>query len=408
MDDTWKNALTKNRVKIVKNLANPNSVADCLFSDGIITKEMHDEIDQKEPKEDKTRLILDTLVRRSHRCVKSLYNAFQETGNEELAELLVDYAKIIDNKENFNDPQAWPPETDEQAEMEKHCVFKITDHKSPLMHEYRKDDVYHLHGEKRGKVFMINNTFSHLGEKRRSGSEIDVKNLKDLFEQLHFEVVTKTDLSAEQMVRVLEEERDTVKNWKEIECVILIIMSHGEGAYICGNDNKIIRLTDIIEVFDSQHCPCLDEKPRLVFVQACRNVGHSEKELADLCVKLDKKLLTGDQLDSAPYRDEGITQVKHPSADFLVAYATPAETLSYRNIYTGSWFLNAIVWTFKYHAKREELHHLLIRVNRLVAKGKGVKGATEKCTVSEVKSNLRKKFYFFPGVYGDSPQLFNK
>lgn len=44
---------------------------------------------------------------------------------------------------------------------------------------------------------MINNTFSHLGEKKRTGSEIDVKNLKDLFEQLHFEVVTKTDLSAE-------------------------------------------------------------------------------------------------------------------------------------------------------------------------------------------------------------------
>lgn len=73
------------------------------------------------------------------------------------------------------------------------------------------------------------------------------------------------------MVRVLEEERDKIKNWKEIECVVLIIMSHGEGAYICGNDNNIIRLTDIIEVFDSQHCPCLDEKPRLVFVQACRS-----------------------------------------------------------------------------------------------------------------------------------------
>lgn len=58
-------------------------------------------------------------------------------------------------------------------------------------------DVYQLHGKKRGKVFMINNTFSHLDKKKRMGSEIDVKNLKDLFEQLHFEVVTKTDLSAE-------------------------------------------------------------------------------------------------------------------------------------------------------------------------------------------------------------------
>lgn len=35
----------------------------------------------------------------------------------------------------------------------------------------------------------------------------------------------------------------------------------------------------------------------------------------------------GDQLDSAPFQIEKPTHVKHPSADFLVVYATPAGNL---------------------------------------------------------------------------------
>lgn len=50
-------------------------------------------------------MILDTLHRRGQRSVKSLYNAFQETGNDHLADLLLPYAKIIEQKENFNDPK---------------------------------------------------------------------------------------------------------------------------------------------------------------------------------------------------------------------------------------------------------------------------------------------------------------
>ncbi|XP_076108391.1 cell death protein 3-like [Mytilus galloprovincialis] len=294
--------------------------------------------------------------------------------------------------------------------METHEVFKIKDIQSPLMHEYSKGDVYSLHGKSRGKVFIINNTFKDT-KLERTGSDVDVKNLTDLFQQLQFEVVTGTNLPAEKMVRFLEEERDNITTWTDIDCVVLILMSHGEGPYIYGNDEIPIKLTDIIEVFASNYCDGLKDKPRLVFVQACRTVKRTDEELSKLSVKFKKQQIqpkTGDQRDSAPYQTENLTEVKHPSADFLVVYATPEGTLSYRNVHTGSWFLCAVVWIFKYHAKHEELQHLLIRVNRLVAKGKGSVEFGQKLTISEVKSNLRKKFYFFPGVYGDPPKLFEK
>ncbi|XP_052073553.1 caspase-3-like isoform X2 [Mytilus californianus] len=387
----WKKAFAKNRVEIVRNLANPNDVAGCLFSDRVFTEEMRDGVQQELETEQKNRMILDTLHRRGQRSVKSLYNAFQETGNDHLADLLLPYAKIIEQKENFNDPK-------------DNATEKGILHEADILF-----DVYRLCWEKRGKVFIMNNKFSN-STWERHGSDVDVKNLTDLFQELHFEVVTKTDTPAKEMFEFLIKERNKIENWKDIECIVLILMSHGTSGYIYGSDRIPIKLSDLTYVFDSEHCIGLDDKPRLVFVQACRGVTDQGK-IAELCVKVENQKIqpkSGDELDSETFHDEKPTQVKHPSADFFIVYATPEGTSAYRHIESGSWFLNAVVWTFKYHAKREELQHLLIRVNRLVAKGKGSALYEQKLTVSEVKSNLRKKFYFFPGVYGESPQFFNE
>ena len=45
MDDKWKEALRKMRVKIIQNLANPDCVADCLYADGVFNDEMKGEIE---------------------------------------------------------------------------------------------------------------------------------------------------------------------------------------------------------------------------------------------------------------------------------------------------------------------------------------------------------------------------
>jgi len=47
---------------------------------------------------------------------------------------------------------------------------------------------------------------------------------------------------------------------------------------------------------------------------------------------------------------------------FDIYFFMLSETPAYRNIESGSWFLNAIVWTFKYHAHKEEISQLLLMV----------------------------------------------
>ena len=44
MSDEWKKAFSRNRKAIIGDLANPDEVADYLFSDGIFTGEMRDQV----------------------------------------------------------------------------------------------------------------------------------------------------------------------------------------------------------------------------------------------------------------------------------------------------------------------------------------------------------------------------
>jgi len=55
------------------------------------------------------------------------------------------------------------------------------------------------------------------------------------------------------------------------DAFILFMMSHGSNGHIFGNDgNKVNIDNDIASVLRS--CPSLVNKPKLVFVQACRGL----------------------------------------------------------------------------------------------------------------------------------------
>ncbi|XP_063418278.1 caspase-3-like isoform X2 [Mytilus trossulus] len=497
-DYEWKNAFKKNRVMIVKGLANPVEVADQLYRMNIFTEDMRDEITQTSETEPKTRLILDTLDRRGQKGVAALHRAFLDTKNTYLAEGLSPYVRAVEKIENMTEPKEWPPKIEENSTMMDDHVIKIMDKKSPwYIHEYGKEDVYKIQNDYRGKVFVINNVDFDGQLLHREASNKDADNLTKLFTELHFTVIHKTDLTAQEMLSFLRSEAKELVKEDRAECVILIIMSHGVGTKVYGVDCLPVEIKALTDCFSTANCQVLQGKPRLVFVQACRSVEaasiektlhlvQSGKQVEMECiVKIDKpikqvfwemnkagakyriteavnqdkyslqsskivqtliikKVVESDQgkyrclvkhdekvfsasnftelkldvkdgardvIDSVPSVQETENCVlptstfpDHPSADFLIAYATPEGTIAWLNEDVGSWFMSAIVWTFKYHAHKEELHHLLIRVNRLVGKDGNFK--KKEMTVAEVKSNLRKKFFFFPGIHNDPPELF--
>lgn len=414
-----KAGLRKNRVYIVQNLENGDEVADLLFQSGYFTAEMQAAVVQEQEREKKNRKILDTLNYRGDKAVKGLHDAFRESSNEELAKLLAPYVDLIVSEENTFSPSNWPPSGEEQTKMEKDSVRRIKDVKNPLItKEYKNPQVYKMRNRIRGKVIMINNMkFEKRSLPLREGSEVDASNLEKLFKELQFEVVIKKNLTSQEMVEFLTKERDEV-DWFQMECVVLIISSHGEQNGIFGTDGKVVLLKQMTELFESKQCPGLNDKPRLVFIQACRGetaetdqvqkgnqCTDDSKNSGNLSAEVNKCLDLKDKnvSDATPgtANNTGV-QIKHSAADFLIANATPEGNPAFRNIFVGSWFLNAIVWTFKYHAAEQEINHLLVRVNELVSKGRTLKG---NLTVSEVNNKLTKKLYFFPGVYDDPPKL---
>jgi len=63
-------------------------------------------LQQEQEREKKNRKILDTLNYRGKKAAKGLYDAFMNTSNEELAELLAPYIKQMQSEHNKFSPES--------------------------------------------------------------------------------------------------------------------------------------------------------------------------------------------------------------------------------------------------------------------------------------------------------------
>ena len=53
------------------------------------------------------------------------------------------------------------------------------------------------------------------------------------------------------------------------DAFILVILSYGGVGTVMCTDGKEVALRDIVNVFTSDNCPSLKDKPKLFFIQAC-------------------------------------------------------------------------------------------------------------------------------------------
>jgi hypothetical protein len=125
----------------------------------------------------------------------------------------------------------------------------------------------------------------------------DVERVVATFEELGFLVKTRTNLTAEQMVKKMKKDAESSK-LKDYSCFVCIIMAHGNFDKIYGVDDKFFSLEeDIIPHYAL--CPSLTGKPKLFFVEVCEGelgtelVGerfenysnYKEFDYADICIQ---------------------------------------------------------------------------------------------------------------------------
>uniref|UniRef100_A0A1I8HPJ2 Caspase-3-like n=1 Tax=Macrostomum lignano TaxID=282301 RepID=A0A1I8HPJ2_9PLAT len=185
----------------------------------------------------------------------------------------------------------------------------------------------------------------------RQGSDRDVDRVKQIFERLRFIVKIKKDLTAEQLDDFLHEikkSRDLAKHGS----FVCFLMAHGSHDCIYGKNGVPCEIRNLTEKFKSSVCRSLEGKPKVFFIQACRGsrrdraVARSSREQTDEA--------------GAPVYNSAIRPAE---GDFLLCYATTPGSAAFRNIDSGSRYVQTVCEFIEKYFRELDLITIMTKVS---------------------------------------------
>ncbi|XP_032076392.1 caspase-10-like [Thamnophis elegans] len=250
---------------------------------------------------------------------------------------------------------------------------------------------YKMDGQCRGYCLIINNVNFEGFLKERKGSDKDAMELKRVFTWLGFRVEKyddKTSTEIEEILRFWQSSRD----WKDSDCLVCCILSHGKSGEIFGTDERLIPIRTITSYFKANNCPLLAQKPKLFFIQACQ--GERIQQPAYLQEDSGYAVSFEPDAQSSGYvSSQQLTSTIPDEADFLLGMATVDGYLSFRNIHEGAWYIQALCSKLQLLVPRgEDILSILTAVNEEVSKR-----ADAQCKRKQMPQpayTLRKKLIF--------------
>ncbi|XP_034484450.1 caspase-like [Drosophila innubila] len=212
---------------------------------------------------------------------------------------------------------------------------------------------YNMNHGKRGKALIFNHKIfdENLDLSIRDGTDMDCKRLDQVLNKLDFHVTVYTDLCYKEIHTVMK--KTSLENHEDMDCIAVAILSHGAEDAIYAKDT-FYKLDDVSDLLTPDNCPTLANKPKLFFVQACRGD------------RVDKGIRSA-FVDAVESKTN--TSLTMPSqADFLIAYATSPDFVSFRNPRNGSWFIQTLCDVMEEQGYHLEIVRLLTLVNYRVAR----------------------------------------
>ena len=261
------------------------------------------------------------------------------------------------------------------------------------------DKDYNMTAHPRGITLLVNiKLFASEKLPPRHGSEVDVRQVEALFTALGFEIRMKENLTRLQLLNEIDDV--ACQDHSGYDCFVLWLMSHGRSGEVFCSDGNTIPIQTFCDMLSE--CDTLRGKPKLFFIQACR--GNEEDERVS--VATDTGISSNEQL-SLNKVDSGLGSVsklaprvpKH--ADFLYAFSTVDEYVSYRHEALGSYYVRGLVEAFRERVINDHLLDILTVVNQKVSNmeameisGKNKNEIKIYKMMPEVKHTLRKKVRF--------------
>ena len=261
--------------------------------------------------------------------------------------------------------------------------------------------MYNMTALPRGITLIINNKLfddhpEHDKQATRHGSDEDVRQVQSLFKNLGFEILTKENLTRQQLLNQLDSV--ACEDHSGYDCFVLWLMSHGKSGEVFCFDGETVPIQTAHDLFSQ--CTTLRGKPKLFFIQACR--GDEEDE--GVSVMTDIPFPTQ---SPSSHVDSPIDATKPPAsripthADFLYSYSTVDDHVSYRHSDMGSFYVRALVEAFSELVAFADLLGILTNVNKIVSEmvarlcsSENKSETREFKQMPEVKHTLRKKLRF--------------
>lgn len=431
MEERHKTILQRNRVSLVSDL-DPSNLYDPLFEKGIFTQDMIDEIKSFGPRRDQARQLVRDLETRGSRAFPLFLECLQETGQHSLAELLQNGAPPVQVQPATPTqpirpavkPLPVPPPVVGSSQREDEVAVRpeprpnITPTPSPdreymrprLPSRTRRDSIqnYKMDASPCGRCLIINNVeFDPQSElSNRKGSNIDCDKLERRFKALNFIVEVKTNLKQRQIKHELS--ALSKEDHSQYDCCVVIMLSHGTdvshnrfpGA-VYGIDGQHVPVQHITNYLNGRHCPSLQGKPKLFFIQACggdeRDTGFevSPDEVEPSFGGADDQtdaIPMSSSSDSLSTSDEPDARATLPTpSDILVSYSTFPGYVSWRDTQAGSWYVETLDRILEENSASDDLVTMLMMVNNEVSQN-SAKGLYKQMPGSF--NFLRKLLYF--------------
>ncbi|KAM9852174.1 caspase-2 isoform 2-T2 [Aulostomus maculatus] len=271
---------------------------------------------------------------------------------------------------------------------------------------------YRMKSSPRGFALVISNvTFDPCTEPDldpRKGGEVDDEVLRKVFTELDYVVTVHRDLTAQGMRACIE----NFCRWPDhrtVDSCVVCLLSHGVEGAVYGTDGQLLQLEWVFEAFDNAHCPLLQNKPKMFFIQACRGemldcgveqIDGPVRTCSPSCEQLDAGREGPADAESRQRVDMGRPRIKLPQrSDMICGFASLKGTAAMRNTKKGSWFIQDLNTTLRQQAKDTHLADILVQVNRRIKEREGHAPGTphHRCKeMSEFTSSLCKDLYLFP------------
>ncbi|XP_042345288.1 caspase-2 isoform X2 [Plectropomus leopardus] len=275
---------------------------------------------------------------------------------------------------------------------------------------------YRMNSSPRGFALVISNvTFDPCAAPDldpRKGGEVDDEVLRKVFTELDYLVTVHRDLTAQGM-RTCIENFCRRPDHRTVDSCVVCLLSHGVEGAIYGTDGQLLQLDWVFESFDNAHCPLLQNKPKMFFIQACRGeemdcgveqIDGPARTCSPSCEQRDAGREGQGDANSRQRGDMGRPRIKLPQrSDMICGFASLKGqricTAAMRNTKRGSWFIQELNTSLRLHARDTHLADIMVQVNGRIKEREGYAPGTahHRCKeMSEFTSSLCKDLYLFP------------